>query len=130
MTRRVSAKTQALADQIIAILRDADGFPISTGEIASQLGGRWRAWQHHDPAKQPRPPCWTDDVVDEGLTGQAWCQKCDGFHRPPVWRNLDAQDIRGLLNRLARDGEIEKVAFSDNRVHYWRRDDTDTEAAS
>lgn len=121
MRRRISTKNQALVDQLLAILRDGDGFPLSTGDIARQLGDRLVAYRHHRPLMpRVRPACWPDGYQDEGLDGRAFCWRCDGFHVPPIWRNYDAQDIRYLLNRLARDGEVEKVLIENIRHHYWR----------
>jgi hypothetical protein len=120
MSRRIAPRREALADQIVAILREADGFPQSTGDIARQLGDRLHSWPHHQPPLGPRPPCWPDEHDDQGLTGQAWCNRCNGFHRPPVWRRWDANDIRPILNRLAAQGQAEKVVLDGMRHHYWR----------
>jgi len=41
----VTAATLALRDQLLAVLRDAEGFPTSTGDVAVGAGLR-----RHDPA--------------------------------------------------------------------------------
>jgi hypothetical protein len=128
MSRSISAHRQALADQCVAILRDADGFPLSTHEIATKLGDRLVtfSWADKRPVP-PRPACWPPDIDGDIVHDSAWCHRCGTRHRQPVWRDYDGQDIRGLLNRLAKSGEVEKVAFDGIRQHYWRREDTDAE---
>lgn len=132
MTRRLGPKNRALADQVVAVLREADGFPLSTGHIARSLGERFVVFVWHKPSPTDRPACWPEDYADEGLVGNTSCDRCGRrFHRPPVWRQYEAQDVRGLLNNLAKRGEVEKVVLEgDNRVHYWRRDDSDCEVTA
>lgn len=119
--RQQGTKNAALTDQILAVLRDADGFPIGTGEIARSLGDRMVSWPSWERKPIDRPQCWPDDYEDEGLTQTACCYHCGGrFHRQPVWRGYQAQDIRPLLNRLVRQQTIEKIVPEGSRAHYWR----------
>jgi hypothetical protein len=127
MGRKPSPHNQALSDQIVAILRDANGFPLSTGEIAKQLGGRLVSYPHQPLPPLPRPKCWPADMVEPEPQSRfdPWCHQCGRNHREPVWRPYDAQLIRPLLNRLAKTNEVEKVVLDSTRNHYWRRDDSD-----
>lgn len=100
MGRGLSPKIQARQDQILAVLRDANGFPLSTSAIAKTLGFK--------------------QIGHDWNTKRAWCSRCRAHHESPVWRRIDAQDIRGLLNRLAFNGTIEKIVLADYRQHYWR----------
>lgn len=127
--RKPASHRQALADQAVAVLRGANGFPMSTGAIATALGGRLVGFDARKEVGR-RPPCWPDDLEDPGLDGTWSCARCGVFHRPPVWRKYQAEDVRPLLNRLAREGQIEKVVLDNTRDHYWRRDDTDGVAVS
>jgi hypothetical protein len=122
--KRLSPKRQALVDQFVAVLRDAEGFPLSTGQIAGALGDRLVSY--HRNQRPDRPACWPDDVKDPGVTGRALCCRCHCYHREPVWRPYHAEDVRPLLHGLARNGAIEKVTVESHRQFYWRRDDTDS----
>lgn len=131
MSRRISPHRQALTDQIVAVLRGADGFPLSTGDVAKALGDRLVTFSWNRPPRPlPRPQCWPDDVIDDGNRSNTWCVRCRRGHQQPVWRTYGAEDVRSLLNRLARDGEVEKVVLDGQRQHYWRRDDSDCEMPS
>jgi hypothetical protein len=124
---RLRPDRQALADQILAILRDEDGFPMSTGDVAARLPMKLILRQRPLRVDRPRPECWPDDVVDYGDGGPSPCDRCGIWHITPVWRYRQAEDIRSLLNKLDRDGLVEKLSFPDvfPRRDYWRREDTD-----
>lgn len=90
----------ARQDAILAVLRDAEGFPLSTGQIARALGMK--------------------QIGHDWRGGQSPCHRCGRWHAPPVWREVDAQDIRGLLNRMAKAELVEKIVLESQRHHYWR----------
>lgn len=125
--RKVERK--ALADQVVAVIRNADGFPVSTGAIAKALGDRLVTFPQSAPPAKPRPPCWPQDVVDPERANDCWCSRCGGFHREPVWRSYQGSDILPLLRVLERQGEVERVVIDGVRNHYWRREDTDREVS-
>lgn len=94
--------TVARQDAILAVLRDAEGFPLSTGEVARSLG-------------------YKEIGHDWGSHGRYPCDRCGKYHRGgPVWRRLEAQDVRSLLVRLERDGLVERVRVESARCFYWR----------
>ena len=96
MSRTLSSKTVALQDQMLAILRDTDGFPLSTGDIAKQMG--------------------TKTVERRG-----WCRSCGHAHVCRLAQDpICAEDIRPVLVRMDRDGVIEKIVVEGHRKHYWR----------
>ena len=119
-TRKVQPKTRALMDQILAVLQDADGFPMSTGEIARQLGGHLVGWRTPASPKRLRPACWTEDIVDSGGYDRYWCYQCQNSHQLPVWRPYEAQDIRSMLNQLTRTGQVQKLEFDGVHRLHWR----------
>lgn len=139
MAGRVRIKARAVADQLVAVLRAADGFPISTADAAHALGERFvlpRSW-----IVEYRPSCWPADYVEEApkdgwfddddedrrrrgarcwAMQESFCDRCRGFHREPVWQRYEADNVRGALNRLAAEGEIEKVVVDGTAHHFWR----------
>lgn len=92
---------------------------MSTAAIAGALGGHLIGFTARKAVNQ-RPPCWPDDLEDPGLEGSWGCDRCARFHRPPVWRSYRAEDVRPLLDRLARQGQVEKIVLDATRNHYWR----------
>jgi hypothetical protein len=120
MARGLTSRRQALTDQALKVVRDAGGFPVSTGEVARALGERLVSFSWYRPHALPRPRCWPEDLEDPRLDGNAYCERCQGFHRPPVWRRYQGDDVRPLLARLERLGEVERVVVGGVRRHYWR----------
>jgi hypothetical protein len=89
----LSARSIALADQILATLADEGGLPISTMDL----------WRKISPYR-PRA---------ERLAAEA-----AGEYVPP---QVPYGMVLNALNRLARRGEVEKIAVPDMRSRYWRR---------
>jgi hypothetical protein len=89
----LTARSIALADQILATLADEGGLPISTMDL----------WRKISPYR-PRP---------ERLAAEA-----AGEYVPP---QVPYGAVLNALNRLARRGEVEKITVPDMRSRYWRR---------
>lgn len=96
VTRRLAPRTVATIDRVMAILRDAEGFPLSTGEIARQLGviGVYRSTIR--------------------------CAGCDHVHVHERPRRATVETVRPLLKRLEADGRVEGIKSEFNRHFYWR----------
>jgi hypothetical protein len=95
VTRRVAPRTLARQDRILAVLHDAEGFPLSTGEIARRL----------------------DEREERSFTHR--CGTC-GQDREHVYvATVNAERIRPTLRRMARDGLVEHVTTELSKRHYW-----------
>jgi hypothetical protein len=90
---RLSPRTVARADQILATLADEGSLPISTPEL-------WRKISPYRPRSG-------------GLAAIA------AGDRTP--RELSYSDTWRVLARLARLGEVEKITVPEMRACYWRR---------
>lgn len=96
--RSIAPHRQALEDQILAILGDAD-LPLRPGQIAAALG--------------PQP-----------LVVPCQCRCGDDHHRT-VMRTLWNSDLTPLLRRLERKGQVERFVvprgpMNPTGAHYWR----------
>ena len=115
-----SVRRRALADQVLAVLAGAGGFPVSTRKVAEHLGDRLVALSVPPAPLPPRPGCWPEDFEDPGERTEGRCVRCGVWHRSPVWRRWTPEDVRPLLAGLATAGEIERVVVEACRTHYWR----------
>jgi len=92
---RVRMRTLALEDQILAILRDADGFPTSTAELREAIGPtcehRWRKPGH--------------------------CQGCSCPDREEV--TFGYWELHPILKRMERRGTITALRVEGSRRIYW-----------
>ncbi|MGH9209867.1 MAG: hypothetical protein ACRD2C_04205 [Acidimicrobiales bacterium] len=121
-----SYRRRALADQVLALLGSTGGFPVSTRQVAEQLGDHLVAGS---PMPLPqRPVCWPEGLDDPGDRTESRCVRCGCWHRQPVWRRWTPEDVRPLLARLAEVGLVERVVVDGWRQHYWRHTDTTVDA--
>ena len=93
MTGRLSPRTVAITDQILATLAGEGGLPISTPNL-------WRKISPHRPRS-------------ERLAAVAAGQ--------PLPAEVSYGDTWRVLARLARLGEVEKITVPEMRACYWRR---------
>ena len=123
-----SYRRRALADQVLALLGSTGGFPLSTRQIAAQLGDHLVATPAPPRPLPPRPGCWPEDMDDPEDRTESRCVRCGCWHRQPVWRRWTPEDIRPLLVHLAEAGVVERVVLEGWRQHYWRTSGVDAAA--
>jgi hypothetical protein len=104
---RLLPRNQALDDQIVAALR-AEAFPHRTHEVAGLLGSRaiCHGSEHANCDGCDRPDCHPGRFLN--------------FHPGPVMRAYTGPDVRRNLERLARQGRIEKLRLDGSSWVYWR----------
>lgn len=93
MARPATARVVALRDQVLAVLKAEEGFPLLTAEVAKRCGKSWCAMG-------------TD---------------CDHPHHDSGLRDTFVIDVYPVLNWLAERGLVEKVTMGliGSKV-YWR----------
>lgn len=97
----LTARNVALTDQVLAVLADEGGLPVSTVGLLDRLNAHY-----------PEPTL--RDLLDAADSGEL---SGDG----PRPLRVSHADLLRVLNRLAKRGEVEKIAVPDVRCRYWRR---------
>lgn len=93
MSGRLSPRTVAITDQILATLADEGGLPISPPDL-------WRKISPYRPRSERLVAIATGQFVPGEVSyGDTW----------------------QVLGRLARLGEVEKITVPEMRACYWRR---------
>lgn len=126
MSRRLLPHNQALQDRIAAVLCDAWPELLNSAQVAERVGGTRTLWE----------VCSKPDPRMAGLRARypdrSWCRAEDGNRRFPATHHdgpvpqdswevpWDAMTVNPPLNRLARDGVIEKVKVDALRTVLWR----------
>lgn len=126
MSRRLKPENQALQDRICAVLADAWPELLTSAQIAERVGGLRTIWLVC-AATDPRLASVRNEHPD-----YVWCraQRDDPrfpatHHDGPVPQDSweipwDAMAMNPPLNRLARDGLLEKVTVRALRGVLWR----------
>lgn len=134
MTRGIKPENQALQDRIAAVLADEWPEMLTSAQIAERVGGVRTIWEvcaQHNPAlaklRAERPGvdwCRADreSMQQPRHDGHEWNPK---HHPGPVPQDSwevpwNAMDMNAPLNRLARDGAVEKIKVQALRAVLWR----------
>lgn len=124
MTRRIKPENQALQDRIQAVLADAWPDPLTSTQVAERVGGMRTIWEVCHQGKT-----YTNY---EGRTVACRCLADDGNKRFPATHHpgpvpqdsweipWDAMAMNPHLNRLARDGVLQKIKVQALRGVLWR----------
>lgn len=104
-----SPRLIAWHDQVLAILRDQEGFPLSTIDVGARFGAY--------PFPHRRHACPTCTCEHEAPAGTEWAARC--------W----ASRLYPLLDRMAKAGEIERVKLTGHARAYWRDSRSEHELA-
>ena len=122
MATRMSAASLARYDQVAAVVRGANGFPLATGEVGRRTGWRLAHVGHQEvpPQLAVRPECWPEHVDRADAGYVLTCARCDDRHAPPVWREYDGMAVRPALVRLERQGLVRRFQIDGHRSHYWQ----------
>lgn len=126
MSRRLKPENQALQDRICAVMADAWPELLTSAQIAERVGGMRTIWEvcgEHNPAFAQ----WREEQP-----GRVWCRAMSVDRRFPATHHdgrvpqdsweipWDAMAMNPPLNRLARDGLLEKVTVRALRGVLWR----------
>lgn len=118
MTRSISPVNRAIQDVVETVLADAYPEALTATEIATRTGCRKPQWQECGLRRGFR--CRAQDETRRELFRPE--------HHPNGWDSwsypINGQDINVMLNRLARDGLVNKVSDPGLRacLWSWRRD--------
>lgn len=129
MTRRIKPENRALQDRIAAVLCDAWPEMLTSSQVAELVGGMRTLWEVCTPHNAQLVAWYVENGRDLSLLTCRADRTDSRFpathHDGPVpqdsWQiPYDAMHMNPPLNRLARDGVVEKVKVQALRAVLWR----------
>lgn len=117
MPRKIKPENRALMDRISEVLADAWPDLLSSSEVAERVGGKKTMWEVCGKTRG-----WGCRAERDRADGRDMSAR---HHDGPVpqdsWeRDWWAMDMNPFLNRLARDGLLEKIKVRALRGVLWR----------